>query len=227
MYVQTVILSFALFIGGFWGRPATSEWEGATKLADSRNDRWREIFSSLDVDPQECEAVVFPELLRYRRLQDGVEQAALMAWYIDGGTAASNFSVGLFQMKPSFVEDVERAWMQSGLQYEYELYFVDGSSRDIRRRRVSRIRDEEWQCVYVALFVRMMLQREPSLLEMTPEDRVAFLATAYNYSFNAPLDELQNQISRKNFYLDIIRLKRTPCYSYAELAKRYFREITN
>lgn len=63
------------------------EWEQAAQRAKERRAAWREVFESLEADPAECEAVVFPELLRYSRVQDGVEQAALLALYVQGGKA--------------------------------------------------------------------------------------------------------------------------------------------
>ncbi len=217
MFIQTLVLSLACF---FAGEVPLSEWDEAARLAGEHEAVWTEVFESLDVDPRECVAVVFPELMRYSRVRDGIEHGVLLAPYIRKGVDGADFSVGMFQMKPSFAEQVEAAWMRSGLRYEYELYFALQDTEDVRRRRVERLGDERWQCVYLAVFVRLVLEREPSMLNMKPEERVALLATAYNYSFTASLDELESSRDMKTFHLDFIRTGKTSLYSYAELAVR-------
>ncbi len=217
MFIQALVLSLACFFAADVPLP---EWDEAVRLAREHEVVWTEVFESLDVDSRECEAVIFPELMRYGRVRDGIEHGVLLAPYVRKGVEGADFSVGMFQMKPSFAEQVEAAWMRSGLRHEYELYFVLADSEEVRRRRVERLGDERWQCVYLAAFVRLMLEREPSLLNMAPEDRVALLATAYNYSFTASLDELEARRDSETFHLDFIRTAKTALYSYSDLAVR-------
>ncbi len=216
MFIQALIAALAVLAA------VPSEWKEAERLADGHRGGWKEVFESLDVDTDECEAVIFPELMRYGRVRDGIEYGVLLAPYIKRGVEGADFSVGMFQMKPSFAEQVEQAWMRSGLRHEYGLYFVLEDSEDVRRKRVERLGDERWQCVYLAVFVRLMMEREPSLLRMTSEERVGILATAYNYSFTAPMEELRRRMEQKTFHLDFIKSKNTVCYSYASLAVTRF-----
>ncbi len=219
MLIQALALILPIFLCSCAALP---EWEEAEKLAEEHASVWNDVFESLDADPRECEAVIFPELMRYSRVKDGIEHGVLLAPYVKKGVAGANFSVGIFQMKPSFAEQVEEAWMHSPLRHEYGLYFVLADSEDIRRRRVDRLADERWQCVYLALFVRLMIEREPTLADMSPEDRVAFLATAYNYSFTASLDDLKLRRPRKTFHLDLLKTPSTTLHSYAPLSLRRF-----
>ncbi len=202
-------------------------WEAAERLAEGHRNVWNEVFESLDVDAGECEAVIFPELMRYDRVKDGIEYGVLLAPYIRKGVAGADFSVGMFQMKPSFAEQVEQAWMRSGMRHEYGLYFVLSDNEDVRRKRVERLGDERWQCVYLGIFVRLMMEREPSLSSMAPEERVALLATAYNYSFTASMDELRRRMTRKTFHLDFLKSDKTTFYSYAELAVERHKQSKN
>ncbi len=219
MFIQTLIAAFAVLA------VVPSEWKDAERLAEGHRSVWNEVFESLGVDARECEAVIFPELMRYNRVKDGIEHGVLLAPYIRKGVEGADFSVGMFQMKPSFAEQVEEAWMRSGMRHEYGLYFILDDSEDVRRRRVERLGDESWQCVYLGIFVRLMMEREPSLLQMSAEDRVALLATAYNYSFMAPMDQLEKRRRQETFHLEFIKSKKTKCYSYGELAVRRFKEL--
>ncbi len=220
MFIQTLAFLMALCSPSL-----PSGWEEAERLAGEHRDVWNEVFESLNVDPRECEAVVFPELMRYDRVKDGIEHGVLLAPYIRKGVEGADFSVGMFQMKPSFAEQVEAAWMENGMRYEYGLYFILSDSEDARRRRVERLGDERWQCVYLGIFVKLMMEREPSLAEMPPQDRVALLATAYNYSFTAPLEQLRSRMSQKTFHLDFMKSDKTTFYSYASLAAKRYKQL--
>lgn len=222
MYVQALILSSLLSLSPNFPQ---KEWEWAHTIAADNREQWYEVFEDFALDSEECEAIIFPELLRYSRFQDSAETAALLALYVKGGVKSSNYSVGVFQMKPSFVEEIEKAWMESPLKDEYQLYFIKGDSNDIRRRRVERIKDQKWQCVYLALFVHLLLEREPSLKDLPAESRIKYLATAYNYRFSASLPQLKERMARKTFHLDIVRLKNTTTYYYCELAAKHFQEL--
>ncbi len=202
------------------------EWQRATEIAERERESWREVFESLDVASDECEAVVFPELLRYTRLQNGMEQAALHAFYISGGKEAANFSVGLFQMKPSFAEEVESEWMRSPLRREYSLYFDTSDTKEARRRRIERLADSRWQCVYLALFVRLLSARLPQLATLPVEERVALMATAYNMDFGASFEQLQAAKDRRSFHLDFLASKRTTYYGYAILAAEWYKTLS-
>ena len=208
-----------------YARTFGSDWRWAAEDAACRRVEWGEVFASLDADGTECEAVIFPERLRYSRLKDGMEQAALHVLYVQGGKESANFSIGVFQMKPSFAEEIEAAWMSSPMRHVYKLYFDIQNNRESRRRRIKRLTDERWQCVYLAIFVRLMQDREPSLKTLSPEERVRLLATAYNYSFTASMDVLRQQQDRKTFHLDLLPSRKTVCYSYADIAAEWYNNL--
>ncbi len=120
------------------------------------------------------------------------------------------------------MEQVEAAWMKSPLRHKYRLYFDLKDHREQRRRRLERMQDEQWQCVYLALFVRLMDERLPSLATMESEERIRLLATAYNMSFTASLEELQKHKHRKTFHLDLFASKGTEYYEYAGIAVEWY-----
>lgn len=53
-------------------------------------------------------AIVFPELIRYNTVFDALEINSLRYLYVSEGKDYADFSVGYFQMKPSFAEMVEQ-----------------------------------------------------------------------------------------------------------------------
>lgn len=133
---------------------------------------------------------MWPEVERYSRLQDALETAANYGTYITTG-GGPDFSIGLFQMKPSFVEEMEKAWMRSGLAREYELWFDTADNATARRIRISRLQKEEWQVIYVGVFLRLLYasygsfnkkgERTQEGIETLPlKEQVRLAATAYN-----------------------------------------------
>lgn len=193
------------------------------------------------MDPLIAEAVVWPEMERYARLQDYMETAANYGSYVTSGGGA-DFSIGRFQMKPSFVEGLEKAWMRSGLARKYELWFDTADNATARRIRISRLQKEEWQVIYVAVFLRLLYSTYGSVnkkgehtqegLETLPVyDQVRLAATAYNRGvvWAAPgygdLSALREHVKEKHFHYALIPSKRTKRYCYATLALKHYKKI--
>ena len=203
---------------------------------------WHDTWRSFDVDPLVAEAVVWPEMQRYERLQDVLETAANYGTYITTG-GGPDFSIGRFQMKPSFVEELEKAWMSSGLARPYELWFDTADNATARRIRITRLQKEEWQVIYVGVFLRLLYYTYGSYdkrgewtqdgLETLPvEEQVRLAATAYNRGcawpapgYGDPAD-LRAHAREKHFHYALIPTKRTRRYCYATLALNHYRKIS-
>ena len=188
-----------------------------------------------------AEAVVWPEVERYSRLQDALETAANYGTYITTG-GGPDFSIGLFQMKPSFVEAMEKAWMRSGLARKYELWFDTADNATARNIRISRLQKEEWQVIYVGVFLRLLYASYGSVnkkgehtqdgLETLPlQEQVRLAATAYNRGvvWAAPgygdIGLLREHAEEKHFHYALIPSARTKRYCYATLAWKHYRKI--
>ena len=208
MHLYALILALAVIIPG------------------SAYDTWR----SFDVDPLLAEAVVWPEVERYSRLQDALETAANYGTYITTG-GGPDFSIGLFQMKPSFVEEMEKAWMRSGLARQYELWFDTADNATARRIRISRLQKEEWQVIYVGVFLRLLYasygsfnkkgERTQEGIETLPvKEQVRLAAPGYGN-----LDRLREHASEKHFHYAFIPSARTKRYCYATLAWKHYKKI--
>ena len=232
MHLQALILAFSLFA-------AAPEGAAASVVPIE----WQETWRALDVDPHLAEAVVFPEMERYRRLQDLMEKAANYGSYITTG-GGPDYSIGPFQMKPSFVEGLEKAWMRSGLARQYEFWFDTDDSVTARRIRIARLQKEEWQVIYLGVFLRLLYYTYGSYnkkgewtqegLETLPiEEQVRLAATAYNRgcAWPAPgygdLDNLRKHAAEKHFHYALVPLKRTRRYCYASLAWKRYKKLSS
>ena len=200
-----------------------TDWKQAVAYANEHQAEWIEVFREFGVAPRVASAIVFPELIRYSRWQDEIESAAVGAFYVIGGRSQANFSIGRFQMKPSFAEEVEAEWNKSPLSVELGFKFNLRDDADARRHRVSRLSSDEGQCRYLAMFVRLQLLRNPEIATLPAEEQVRLLATAYNRSFSASLIQLKAMQKERNFYTDMIRTHSTRFYSYSDIALAYYR----
>ena len=73
MHTRSIILFFLLtlpigLLGQTYAGKLGSDWSRAAERVEERREAWGEVFRSLDVDAVECEAIIFPEQLRFSRL---------------------------------------------------------------------------------------------------------------------------------------------------------------
>ena len=216
--------------------------DAANAYCDAHRAQWQEVWQQFDVPCDIAEAVVFPELIRYSTLKDAVETASVSTLYLNKGAEACDFSIGVFQMKPSFVEELEKRWMRSGMARQYNLFFDTKDSRMARKVRINRMGEEHWQCVYLAIFLKMLyldygsvnkdgVHTQDGLDRLPRKEQVRLAATAYNRGCRwvnpgyGPLKELREKSHEKHFHIAFVPTRGTRRYVYADIALKHFKEI--
>lgn len=199
-----------------------NDWTSAEQFVSDHHAEWKQEFDLFGVDARLAEAIVFPELIRYSKWQDEIEMAAVNGLYIQKGTKGANFSIGRFQMKPSFAEEVEAAWNQSALAKEYGFVFNLQPNAEARRSRIRRLSSMQGQCRYLAIFIRLQFLRHPQLQQLQLKEQVGVLATIYNRSFSTTWEQASHLRHQKSFHTDIIATRHTPKYCYADIAQAFF-----
>lgn len=164
-----LVLAIAILTAVF---PARADDAGPVR------EEWRRTWTEMGVNPAVAESVVWPELLRYSSLRDLAETAANLGFSLIGNESP-DYSIGVFQMRPSFVEGLEKAWMGSGMAEEYNISFDVSDTVAARSSRISRMSSDSWQAVYVGVFL-IMLYHSYSLAPLSIEDQVRMSAAAYN-----------------------------------------------
>jgi hypothetical protein len=176
-------------------------------------------------DTQCALAVVFPEIIRYSYLQDRIQVRALKVLYVQYGRKYADFSVGHFQMKPSFIELLESDWNTLASAEEKAAAgipaFAAGDRPEARGERVRRLDDLGWQARYLRLFMLVMKKRYGHLVFKGAEDRLRFYATAYNAGYAAGEARIRRALEEKRFHLELFAPKRT--YNYADVAVHFYR----
>ncbi|RFZ92422.1 hypothetical protein D0C36_13420 [Mucilaginibacter conchicola] len=179
-------------------------------------------------DAKQMEAVIFPELMRYNQLFDAVETGSLMGLYSRLGSDYADFSIGRFQMKPSFALSIEEFAKQHNSEaWVKALGFNDVATEDNyenRSARIDRLNDTEWQVKYlVAVFKSIRLKHTDALKPLSAEKKLAFIATAYNCGWDKDAETVK-RFSNKCFYC-IARWDSRARYNFADIAVHRYREI--
>jgi len=173
-------------------------------------------------------AIVFPELMRYSIFSDFFETKILEYYYIEKGAEAADFSIGIFQMKPSFIEQLEAEVnnYDSLRKYNFISQFKAQQIQQIREERLRRLKDVSWQITYINCFYNLIEAKFQNLIFKNKEDKLKFYASAYNHGFNCSASEINKWISIKSYPHGYGNKKSNYCYAdvswyfYSQLIKR-------
>jgi hypothetical protein len=193
------------------------DWKKA-ELYESENRSWMEpILTRNHVSYPLAIGVIFPELVRYSSLRDKMEITLLKALYINLGNDYANFSIGQFQMKPSFAEIVREQSKsvlnrRSGISFKRRSEYDD--IKDYRKSIVKDLEDPKTELNYLVVFMKIC-EKNFRTNRMDEIQGLKFLATAYNFGINKSSEEIEKMTDRKFFNT---KLFKTENYSYADVS---------
>jgi hypothetical protein len=178
-----------------------------------------EIAAKYKLKNGEILPVVFPECARFSTISNGVEKSMLHFFYVENGKDGADFSIGYFQMKPSFIENLE---IIISSDPEFEAFkkmfsYKTKEPKEIRKERLNRLMSENWQIEYLCVFVKHMKSRYHK--EKLTCGELAYIASAYNYDFQASSEEIIKWKDVKAFPNGI--QNQVQNYVYAELASDF------
>jgi hypothetical protein len=215
-YSIIIILGTGLLAAGFvyvknwYGHPDFGHTFGTkAEKAEKRLQRQQEGFeicaSLCNETPRFLQALVFPEVMRYNSLKDGIETESLRTLYVQFGAGYANFSIGLFQMKPTFAAAVEtkaKQLLPDSIYRELQLDYQVTDAEEIRRERVNRLQDEECQMVYLTAFTAICHRLYAYKKFGGNIEKLQWYATVYNAGFDKPDEYISKKISQEHFYLE-------------------------
>ena len=194
-----------------------SDWDKALLFVE-KNRNWIEPkLAEYHISYPVAVAVIFPELVRYSALRDKIEITLLKALYINLGEEYANFSIGPFQMKPSFGETIREKARSAMGSKAGKLFKMKSDYDDIANYRASIVTDlenPETQLNYLIAFIRIC-ENNFNLKLKNNEARVIFLATAYNYGFWKSAEQIEKMSDSKFFRTTILK---TENYSYSDVS---------
>ena len=97
-FASSQSIDYQDIFGDDWNKALTFEKE---------NRNWMEpLLAKSHISYPVAISIIFPEIVRYSALRDKVEITLLKTLYVNLGEDYADFSVGQFQMKPSFAEAI-------------------------------------------------------------------------------------------------------------------------
>ena len=167
---------------------------------------WIDYFG--EKDAPKMMAIVFPEILRYNNALEEAETQLLKSLYVRFGNKYADFSIGYFQMKPSFAEKIE----------EKKGKILQHTPQE-RSERVMRIKTIQGQMEYLKDFSSIMYQRFPEIAQINEQEQVIFLASAYNLGFWFSKKAIEGWIGQKAFPSG---KNATFKFAYTDIASEFF-----
>ena len=197
-------------------------WEDAITWVEENKVWMVPKLKEFNIDYSTAVSVIFPELVRYSALRDRMEITLCKSLYIYKGSKYADFSIGIFQMKPSFAELVrDEAFITMGIRSK-KLFKDKHEYEDMIKYRADIIKDQESpqaQLNYLIAFFKIC-EANFKLKKMDKDYLVKFLATAYNYGFTKTQAEIDSMIPKRFF--NTIPFKEEN-YSYAEVSLFWYK----
>ena len=198
-----------------------SDWEKAEAFI-SENESWmKSVCDKNDISFHFAAAIVFPELIRYSALRDRIEISMLKTLYINLGEEYADFSIGQFQMKPSFAEQIHEKISLLNDRKLRNMFKGKTSFRDLKEYRASVVEDLEdinSQIYYLIAFIKIFEFNYKEKWNNEAE-KLKFCSTAYNCGLNKNLTYIESMSEKKFFRTGLIK---SETYSYSDISLYWF-----
>jgi hypothetical protein len=200
------------------------DWKKAVAF-EKDNRSWMEpVLAENNISYPFAIAVIFPELVRYSALRDKMEITLLKALYINLGDDYANFSIGVFQMKPSFASIIREeppAVVNSKPLFKNLTEYNDIT--EYRKSIVTDLENPETELLYLVAFLKIC-EKKYNTNRKDDSDRLKFISTAYNFGINKSSEEIDSMSDKKFFNT---KLFKTENYSYADISLFWYKQNMN
>lgn len=196
-----------------------NDWQKALKYLDDNNSWIKPALEKYKIPYHEAIAVVFPEIVRFSALRDKMETNILKTLYCNLGNEYANFSIGVFQIKPSFAEKIREEASRADGRKLFVKRRSFASDYLFRKSIVEDLEDPKTEINYLIAFFKICKRHFP-ISWQNEEDKIRFLATAYNTGFWKPEPEIKAMMDKKFFNTKMFK---TENYSYADISLFWFK----
>lgn len=202
-----------------------SEYKEALSFIKKNKTTINKITAFYKNDTAVVVSSIFPELIRYSIIRDFLETKALEYLYVNGGKGVADFSIGSFQMKPSFIEELEIFLIANPIlrdKYKNVVSYASNTVLGERSERLNRLKSLEWQIIYANCFYDAMMLRFPELEDKTKSYQIQFVSTAYNAGLNKSALEIKRLGQLKMFPFG--PQYKGEQYSYNDIAVNFYKK---
>ena len=200
-----------------------SDWQKAITFLEDNNSWIKSSLGKFNIPYPDAIAVVFPELVRYSAIRDKMEITLLKTLYRNLGEDYADFSVGVFQVKPSFAEKIRNMAPEVPGKKTKNLFKKRSfykSDHDYRAAIINDLENPKSEFIYIIAFFEICEGLFPGD-QSDEESRIKFLATAYNTGFWKSKEEIIGMEDKRFFNT---KLFKTENYSYADVALFWYNQ---
>jgi hypothetical protein len=219
----SILFSFLLSVSDGYIAVYPSQSHQAIETFESCRVALKKVFpDATDDELRIVFAIVAPEAGCYNALSDYFETAAVKNGYPSNGEP--DYSIGLFQMKPSFAESIESEVAKDSVLKEKYGTMLAYSSNDAtakRRERVDRLANTKWQICYLAVFVDIIKKRTSTWGLEDAESKVRYWSTMYNAGFYLSRARVEHRFGVKQFP------RGTKEFNYSAVALELYKAMKN
>jgi hypothetical protein len=232
--VKNLILIFLLlgvFSSGWSQSPDYREIFGEdwikAEAFEKENRSWIEpLLTKNHISYPLAMSVVFPEILRYSALRDKMEVSLLKTLYVNLGEEYADFSVGIFQMKPSFAETIREESStflgnRAGIKFKTAASYND--VKDFRKSIIKDLDDPESQVIYLITFIRLC-EKKFDIRRFNDVSQIKFISTAYNFGIDHTMAQIMKMADKKFFSTKVIKGE---TYSYSEISIYWYKQFNS
>ncbi len=122
--------------------------------------KFYKVGNKYSLDSKFIFCIVSPEVSNFSLVANFVELNSLNVLYVTGGSEYGNFSVGQFQMKPSFVENLEKEILKyPDLKSNFKHLLFAQENRDSRKKRLDRMVTISGQMQYLGVLCAILKKK--------------------------------------------------------------------
>ena len=177
-----------------------NDYKSALIFFKKNKELIKSTFKKYNIESEIIISALFPERIRYSIVQDFFETEALSTIYVSYGSTYVDFSIGEFQIKPSFVEKLEE-YIKTSSKLQDKYLHLFPKTRDVKKKRkniVSNLKSLKYQLFYISVFYDILIEKF-DLLSMNKTKKINFTASAYNYGFHNTKQEISDNFKSKYF----------------------------
>ncbi len=219
--ITLVLLSFLLIQSSDYRSVFSDDYDNALHFMGENTDKFMEFSKSYDTDPEIIMSVLFPEAIRFSIVSNYLETKSLELAYVYAGS--TDFSIGYFQMKPSFVENIENTI----IKYQPELNKYDTllipsytTLPEIRKERINRLKNLDYQVLYANCLFDVIRLLYPEIFNADKATQIKFISTAFNHGFLTGKDEITEYLDKAFF--PMAGKNNTERYVYNEISLYFY-----
>jgi hypothetical protein len=200
----------------------SKDYENAREFMTKNASLFINYSSSFQTDPEIIMPVLFPEAIRFSIVSNYLEIKSLELAYVYSGSA--DYSIGFFQMKPSFIEDLEQMIMKQPEKLsKYDSLLIDDSLTitEIRKVRINRLKNLDYQIVYANCMYDILKIIYPDIFLYDKPAQIKFISTAYNHGFLTGEKEILDYSNRAFFPMN--GKNNTSSFVYNEISLYFYK----